>query len=82
MLQRQHSHSRRFLRSSKRQPCPVCGRTKDGDCAWAEDTSVVFCHHPQKLIPDVDRKGDFLFVGNTSDDRASIWFKDQLRGGQ
>ena len=78
----QQHHSRRFIRSSKRQPCPVCWRTKDGDCAWVEDTSIVFCHHPQNLIPGVDGEGDFLFVGNTSDDRASIWVNDQLRGGQ
>ena len=78
----QRTKSERFIRSSKRQPCPVCWRTKDADCAWAEDTSIVFCHHPQNLIPGVDGKGDFLFVGNTSDDRASVWVNDQLRGGQ
>ena len=32
----QRTKSERFIRSSKRQPCPVCWRRKDGDCACAE----------------------------------------------
>ena len=33
-------------RSSVKNPCPVCGRTKDGDCAVDEDESglKVRCH--------------------------------------
>lgn len=34
-------------RSSKKTPCPVCGRTKDGDCAWSSD--VIFCHSGSDL---------------------------------
>jgi hypothetical protein len=31
-----------YIRSSRRNPCPVCGRTKDGDCSWNEN--LVLCH--------------------------------------
>lgn len=31
-----------FVRSSKKTPCPVCGRTKDADCAWTKD--LILCH--------------------------------------
>ena len=77
----QRTKSERFIRSSKRRPCPICGRTKDADCSWAEDGSVVFCHHPVNLIPQVDACGEYIFVGNSSDDRAAVWCHDQLRGG-
>ena len=77
----QRTKSERFIRSSKRRPCPICGRTKDADCSWAEDGSVVVCHHPVNLSPQVDSCGEFIFVGNTSDDRAAVLCHDQLRGG-
>lgn len=31
-----------FKRSGKSQPCPICGRTKDGDCCWNDE--VYLCH--------------------------------------
>lgn len=40
----------RFTRSSKRNPCPVCGRgapdneKKDGDCSFKEQENLVLCH--------------------------------------
>ncbi|WP_445250847.1 hypothetical protein [Microcoleus sp. OTE_8_concoct_300] len=30
--------------SSKFNPCPVCGRTKDGDCRISRDGKMVLCH--------------------------------------
>lgn len=47
--------------SAPNNPCPVCGRTKDGDCRWND--SVILCHQgssngpPQHLRP-----GDVLSV--------------------
>lgn len=33
--------------SSKKNPCPVCDRTKDGDCRILESGNVILCHtHP------------------------------------
>ncbi|MBW4486140.1 MAG: hypothetical protein KME14_26765 [Tildeniella torsiva UHER 1998/13D] len=36
------SHSRRLQQSGKGKPCPICDRTKDGDCRW--NNEVVLCH--------------------------------------
>ena len=35
--------------SSRRKPCPICGRTKDGDCTHSAD--MAFCHHGSSLAP-------------------------------
>jgi hypothetical protein len=37
-------------RSSKRHPCPICGRTKDGDCEVRHD-GLVFCHRGSSSHP-------------------------------
>ncbi len=36
------SRSSKFTYSSRRNPCPVCGRTKDSDCRW--NGELVHCH--------------------------------------
>ena len=36
--------SKNIIRSSKQNPCPVCNRTKDGDCRWYADEETVMCH--------------------------------------
>ena len=56
----------RFTPSSARNPCPVCGRTHDGDCRVSSD-GVVYCHtqlngvEPGKQHPDLD----FVYCGQT-----------------
>ena len=58
--------------SSKSNPCPVCGRTKDGDCRISHDGKVVLCHqnfdHAKTLQPDL-----WHFNGSTSDGRCGIY---------
>lgn len=69
------SPTTRWLESSKRNPCPICGRVKDGDCRVDVDGVQVICHHPKDLrpspegIPGVDGQL-WAFTGNTSDGRA------------
>ncbi len=36
--------SDKFVSSSKRHPCPVCDRTKDGDCRSSEADNLILCH--------------------------------------
>jgi hypothetical protein len=36
--------TRKLLNSSKSNPCPVCGRTKDGDCRISYDGKMILCH--------------------------------------
>lgn len=36
-----------FQRSGKNKPCPVCGRTKDGDCRWNREVALCHTHTDQ-----------------------------------
>jgi len=63
--------------SSKSNPCPVCGRTKDGDCRISHDGKMVLCHqnfdHSKIQQPDL-----WHFNGSTSDGRCGIYiFKEK-----
>lgn len=37
----------KLINSSKKNPCPVCGRTKDADCRMTTDSAFVLCHTHQ-----------------------------------
>ena len=68
--------------SSKRNPCPVCGRTKDGDCRQKSDQ--VICHHPRDLAIGevITRAGaNWAFTRNTSDGRGAHFVLDKPRDG-
>jgi CRISPR-associated protein Cmr3 len=58
-----------FSTSSKTNPCPVCGRTKDKDCRISRDGKLVLCHqnfnHTKTQQPDL-----WHFNGETSDARC------------
>lgn len=58
--------------SSRNSPCPVCGRTKDGDCRIRADQGLVICHHPRQLKYG-DLEGGWKFVRNTRDGRAAVF---------
>lgn len=62
--------------SSKRNPCPVCGRVKDGDCRVSSDGLQVLCHHPKNLKPGEVVNG-WAFTGNSSDGRAGHFTLDK-----
>jgi putative DNA primase/helicase len=68
--------------SSKSNPCPVCGRTKDGDCRISHDGKMVLCHqnfeHSKTQQPDL-----WHFNGSTSDGRCGIYiFKEEAESIQ
>ncbi len=46
------SGSGKYQRSGQGHPCPVCGRTKDADCAWNDE--IVLCHTERDLDAQVD----------------------------
>jgi len=58
-----------LLTSSKSNPCPVCGRTKDKDCRISRDAKLVLCHqnfnHAKTQQPDL-----WHFNGESSDGRC------------
>ena len=66
-----------FSTSSKTNPCPVCGRTKDKDCRISRDGKLVLCHqnfnHTKTQQPDL-----WHFNGETSDARCGKYvFKEE-----
>jgi len=68
--------------SSKSNPCPVCGRTKDGDCRISSDGKMVLCHqnfdHAKTLQPDL-----WHFDKSSSDGRCGIYiFKEEAENIQ
>ena len=59
----------RWIPSSKRNPCPICGRVKDTDCRIRQDEQMVFCHRGKSQGPP-----EGLKVGDTlSDSESRIW---------
>ncbi len=68
-----------FSTSSKTNPCPVCGRTKDKDCRISRDGKLVLCHqnfnHTKTQQPDL-----WYFNGETSDARCGKYvFKEKTQ---
>ncbi|WP_333315233.1 DUF3987 domain-containing protein [Microcoleus sp. D3_18a_C4] len=66
-----------LVSSSKSNPCPVCGRTKDRDCRISHDGKMVLCHqnfdHTKTQQPDL-----WHFDGTSSDSRCGVYvFKEK-----
>jgi len=80
------STSQRWIRSSKANPCPVCGRTKDDDCQAREDGQEVNCHHPKDLSKGAILQGadgqTWAFTHDTADGRAGHFVLDKPRTGK
>lgn len=78
-----------LLPSSKLNPCPICGRTADGDCRTGEGLAI--CHHgsshhpPAELKPGAVIDGRdglrWAFTRETADGRASVFTLDKPRTG-
>ena len=62
--------------SSKRRPCPICGRTKDEDCHFNIDGRILCRHKKGRANGDVVLGSDGIQYGLTEDTpilRASLW---------
>ena len=71
----------RFIASSRRNPCPVCGRTKDGDCRIL-DTGAVFCHSRPDEEIGTETNG-YRFAKHNDDGRTGTWVPaDQWQDGR
>ena len=66
------SFASNFSTSSKTNPCPVCGRTKDTDCRISRDGKMVLCHqnfdHTKTQQPDL-----WHFDKPSSDGRCGVY---------
>lgn len=68
----------RWFQSGKNNPCPICGRIKDGDCRTRNDGQMAFCHRGKSSGPPERLKvGDLLtdsegrqwaYTGDSRDD--------------
>ncbi len=75
--------------SSKTNPCPICVRTKDGDCRIGE--RLVLCHHGTNHHPPAGLRPGYIvtgsdgqqwaYTGKTEDQRAAV-FKVQEQQNQ
>lgn len=64
----------RLQQSSRRTPCPVCGRDSDGDCRW--NGEVIFCHQGTSFTPPEDLK-----VGDVIDVQGTPWALIRIGSG-
>ncbi len=69
-----------FTRSSKTNPCPVCDRTKDGDCRIL-DSGMVLCHTTLNGVapgkPHPDRP--FIYCGQSDEAQGfGKWLPEHL----
>lgn len=73
--------------SSKANPCPICGRTKDGDCRTRDGLAICHrgsTHHPPEGLQagDVVNGNDgqrWAFTGDTAGGRAATFTIDKPR---
>ena len=64
-------HDARLLYSSKRNPCPICSRTKDGDCRWGDDW--IACHS--------GAAANDLRPSQTIEAQGQTWYLSRINGG-
>ena len=69
--------SLQLTRSGKGHPCPVCGRTKDADCA-SNDT-LVFCHNNTGHVPGQYEQNGWVYRKDTEDGRCGVFSRPRAR---
>ena len=57
--------------SSKQKPCPICSRTKDGDCRWRAEW--IACH--------TGAAANDLWPGQTIEALGQSWYLSRTNGG-
>lgn len=62
---------RRLQLSGRGNPCPICGRTKDGDCRWRDDW--IACHS--------GAAANNLQPGQTIEVDGQRWYLSRVGGG-
>lgn len=69
-----------FQVSSQRNPCLVCGRTKDKDCRISEDEGLVLCHTERNGRKPGEEFNGFIYLGEITD--GAGWGKWLLKSGE
>lgn len=63
--------SRRLFSSGRGNPCPICSRTKDGDCRWCDEW--IACHS--------GAAANDLQPGQTIEAEGQTWYLSRIGGG-
>jgi hypothetical protein len=81
--------STRWISSSQRAPCPICGRSKDGSCSINADGGLLSCHYGASHHPPAGMKpGDvidghdgqqYAFTGDSKDGRTAMFTPNKPR---
>ena len=71
--------SKDFQVTNKQNPCPVCGRTKDGDCRISQDEGLVLCHTERNGRKPGEEFNGFIYLGEAE---IGNWGKWVLRSGE
>lgn len=66
-----------FVPSSKRHPCPICGRTKDGDCRSSEADNLVLCHSHTTAEEPIN---GYRFLHASKDGLWGVWIWGEDKG--
>lgn len=76
--------------SGPRNPCPICSRSKDGDCRISPD--LILCAYGSSHSPPADlRRGEVIvlangqtwaYTGDTDDGRAATFTPDKPQAGR
>jgi hypothetical protein len=68
-----NSYNGRFIYSGRNRPCPICDRTKDGDCRWNDN--VFLCHTHVDADAGIER---YIYRGATKDGMWGQYFPKPL----
>lgn len=52
-----------WIASSRRNPCPICGRSSDGDCRISGDGDAALCHYGDTFAPPAGLKPGEVVTG-------------------
>lgn len=74
----------KLIRSGKHSECPVCGRTKDSDCSWVIDRSLVLCHNNfdhenSTRFGYLSAKQNYKYIGPTADSRCGKYVREDFQ---
>ena len=65
----------KLIASGKSNPCPICGRTRDGDCRITDDGQIVLCHRNF----GTEEKAGWTYARVSKDGRCGVFTRTQQK---
>lgn len=66
-------------KSGRRTPCPICGRTRDGDCKFSDE--MAWCHHGSNHAPPMGLRPGEVITGKDGNCWAFVREGQGISGG-